>query len=65
MAGVAPENVSRVMNDWMQRHLVTRSSDYYCIEDIAKLKNQVKLVPLDSGNGGGNILFPGQPKWVG
>ena len=49
MAGVAPENVSRVMNDWMQRHVVTRSSGFYCIEDIAKLKNQVKVVPLDLG----------------
>ena len=27
MAGVAPENVSRVMNDWMQRHVVTCTSD--------------------------------------
>jgi CRP/FNR family cyclic AMP-dependent transcriptional regulator len=42
MAGVAPENVSRVMNDWIQRHLVTRSSGFYCLENIAKLKSQMK-----------------------
>ena len=39
LAGVAPENVSRVMNDWMQRNVVTRSSGYYCLEDIATLKS--------------------------
>jgi CRP/FNR family cyclic AMP-dependent transcriptional regulator len=42
MAGVAAENVSRIMNDWMQRKVVTRSSDYYCLEDIATLKCQVR-----------------------
>ena len=42
MAGVAAENVSRVMNDWLQRHVVTRSSGYYCLEDIAALKSQVR-----------------------
>jgi CRP/FNR family transcriptional regulator, cyclic AMP receptor protein len=42
MAGVADENVSRVMNDWMQRHVVTRSSGYYCLEDIATLKSHAR-----------------------
>jgi CRP/FNR family transcriptional regulator, cyclic AMP receptor protein len=42
MAGVAAENVSRVMNDWLQSHVVTRSSGYYCLEDIAALKSQVR-----------------------
>ena len=42
MAGVAAENVSRVMKDWMQRHVVTRSSGYYCLEDIATLKSQLR-----------------------
>jgi CRP/FNR family transcriptional regulator, cyclic AMP receptor protein len=42
MAGVAVENVSRVMNDWMQRKVVTRSSGHYCLEDIATLKSQVR-----------------------
>jgi hypothetical protein len=42
MAGVAEENVSRVMNDWMQRKVVSRSSGYYCVENIATLESQVK-----------------------
>jgi CRP/FNR family transcriptional regulator, cyclic AMP receptor protein len=42
MAGVAPESVSRVMNDWMQRKVVTRSSGYFCLEDIATLKSQMR-----------------------
>src|SRR5262245_60258800 len=42
MAGVAAENVSRVMNDWMQRKVVTRSSAYYCLEDIPTLKSQLR-----------------------
>ena len=42
MAGVAPENVSRVMNDWLQHRVVTRSSGYYCLEDIATLKGQMR-----------------------
>jgi len=33
MAGVARENVSRTMSDWRTREIVTRSSNYYCIND--------------------------------
>jgi len=33
MAGVARENVSRTMGEWRKRDIVTRSSDYYCIND--------------------------------
>ena len=44
MAGVAAENVSRVMKDWMQRHVVTRSSGYYRLENIASLKSQLKVL---------------------
>ena len=40
MAGVAPESVSRAINDWMNRKVLTRSSGYYCLEDIATLKSQ-------------------------
>jgi CRP/FNR family transcriptional regulator, cyclic AMP receptor protein len=38
MAGVARENVSRVMSDWKQRDLVSRSSGFYCLNDITTLK---------------------------
>ena len=37
MAGVARENVSRTMSDWRKRNIVTRSSEYYCINDPAAL----------------------------
>ncbi len=31
IAGVARENVSRVLSDWKRRDLVTRSSGFYCL----------------------------------
>ena len=30
MAGIARENVSRVLNDWVRRSLVSRLAGYYC-----------------------------------
>ena len=41
MAGVARENVSRVFSDWTRRKVMTRSSGYYCLNDIATLKRSV------------------------
>ena len=41
MAGVARENVSRALSDWKQRDLVTRSSGFYCLNDITTLKRYV------------------------
>ena len=38
MAGVARENVSRVLSDWKRRDLVTRSSGFYCLNNITTLK---------------------------
>jgi CRP/FNR family transcriptional regulator, cyclic AMP receptor protein len=38
MAGVARENVSRALSDWKRRGLVSRSSGFYCLNDIAILK---------------------------
>ena len=35
MAGIARENVSRVLQDWMKRKVVSRLAGYYCIEDKA------------------------------
>jgi CRP/FNR family transcriptional regulator, cyclic AMP receptor protein len=43
MAGIARENVSRILNDWMREKLVTRLSGYYCIENPAKLEKQIEL----------------------
>ena len=41
MAGVARENVSRVMSDWERRKVVTRSSGYYYLIDIPTLKRNM------------------------
>jgi CRP/FNR family transcriptional regulator, cyclic AMP receptor protein len=42
MAGIARENVTRVLNDWERRKLVSRPSGYYCLENKALLEHQVK-----------------------
>jgi len=42
MAGIARENVTRVINDWQRRKLVSRLSGYYCLEDRAQLEHQAK-----------------------
>jgi CRP/FNR family transcriptional regulator, cyclic AMP receptor protein len=43
MAGIARENVSRIMNDWMRLKTVTRLSGYYCLEDPAKLERESEI----------------------
>ena len=43
MAGIARENVSRIMNDWMRAKIITRLSGYYCLEDPKKLKHEIEL----------------------
>src|SRR5271169_223006 len=43
MAGIARENVSRILNDWQRRKLVSRISGYYCLENKAKLQNEADL----------------------
>lgn len=43
MAGIARENLTRVLNDWQRHKLVTRLSGYYCLENKALLEHQVKL----------------------
>ena len=40
MAGIARENVSRILNDWIRDKLVSRLSGYYCLEDKAKLQRE-------------------------
>jgi CRP/FNR family transcriptional regulator, cyclic AMP receptor protein len=40
MAGVARENVSRVLNDWTSRSLVTRLAGYYCLENRSALRRE-------------------------
>jgi CRP-like cAMP-binding protein len=43
MAGIARENVSRILNEWMRLKLVTRFSGYYCIENTAALERELQL----------------------
>jgi CRP/FNR family cyclic AMP-dependent transcriptional regulator len=43
MAGIARENVSRILNDWKRRKLISRLSGYYCLEDRAKLRSEAEL----------------------
>jgi Crp-like helix-turn-helix protein len=42
MAGVARENVSRVMSEWRRRNLITGSPRYYCLNDIAALTREIQ-----------------------
>jgi CRP/FNR family transcriptional regulator, cyclic AMP receptor protein len=43
MAGIARENVTRILNDWQRRKLMSRPSGYYCLEDKAQLEHQVRF----------------------
>jgi CRP/FNR family cyclic AMP-dependent transcriptional regulator len=43
MAGIARENVSRILNDWIILKLISRLSGYYCLENKAKLEREIAL----------------------
>ena len=43
MAGIARENVSRILNDWQRRKLISRLSGYYCLENKAQLQHEAEL----------------------
>src|SRR6516162_9197049 len=43
MAGIARENLTRVLNDWQRHKLLSRLSGYYCLEDKIQLEHQAKL----------------------
>lgn len=38
MAGIARENISRILNKWMREKLISRHSGYYCIESREKIE---------------------------
>ena len=42
MAGIARENVSRVLNEWGSRSLVKRLAGYYCLENRAALQREAE-----------------------
>jgi CRP-like cAMP-binding protein len=43
MAGIARENVTRILNDWERHKVVSRLSGYYCLENKAQLEKQINL----------------------
>jgi CRP-like cAMP-binding protein len=45
LAGVARENVSRVMSEWSRRQLISRSAGLLKIKDIAALKSEMEFDP--------------------
>jgi hypothetical protein len=42
MTGIARENLSRILQDWERRQIVSRLSGYYCLEDKSKLEREVQ-----------------------
>ena len=40
LAGIARENVSRILQDWTRRSVLTRLAGYYCLEDKAALERE-------------------------
>ncbi len=43
MAGIARENVSRVLQEWTRRKLVSRLAGYYCVEDRRALAKEADV----------------------
>jgi CRP-like cAMP-binding protein len=42
MAGIARENVSRVLKEWSTHSLVTRLAGYYCLENKAAIRREAE-----------------------
>jgi len=42
MAGIARENVSRILTDWTRRKIVSRHGGYHCIESKAALEREAE-----------------------
>jgi CRP/FNR family cyclic AMP-dependent transcriptional regulator len=43
MAGIARENVSRILNNWKRQSVVSRLAGYYCLEDVQALEREAEL----------------------
>jgi CRP/FNR family transcriptional regulator, cyclic AMP receptor protein len=43
MTGIARENVSRIVNDWIRLKLVSRLSGYYCLEDRDAIEREAEM----------------------
>jgi len=42
IAGIARENLSRILKDWERRKIVSRLSGYYCLENKSKLERELQ-----------------------
>ena len=42
MAGIARENVSRVLKNWKTQSLISRLAGYYCLENTAAIKREAE-----------------------
>lgn len=43
MAGIARENVSRILKDWSSRSMISRLAGYYCLENRAAIEREADL----------------------
>jgi CRP/FNR family transcriptional regulator, cyclic AMP receptor protein len=43
IAGVARENVSRILKEWMNENAISRLAGYYCLESKSKIERQAEL----------------------
>ena len=43
MAGIARENLSRVLQEWMHNALIKRLASYYCVENKAALEREADI----------------------
>jgi CRP/FNR family cyclic AMP-dependent transcriptional regulator len=43
IAGVARENVSRILKEWMTDNAISRLAGYYCLENKSKIERQAEL----------------------
>jgi CRP-like cAMP-binding protein len=43
MTGIARENVSRIVNDWIRLKLISRLSGYYCLEDREAIEREAEI----------------------
>lgn len=43
MAGIARENVSRILNEWIRNKIISRVSGYYCLDNKPELEEAAKL----------------------
>ena len=43
MTGIARENVSRILNDWVRQKLLSRLAGYYCLENRDAIEREAEM----------------------